>query len=707
MRNIWMVFLSDCRKLSKNVVAMVIIIGLVILPSLYAWFNIFSNWDPYGNDATSMMKVSVFSEDEGADLSGLSLNVGEKILGALEANDMINWTICTSKEEAVEGVKSGDCYAALIVTKDFSKNLLAFLTGDPVKPVIRYYQNGKKNAIATKITSKVENTIQNKIATTFVATIGEYLSKFAGLLTGKDNLAETLKDDSAGKSDDLQSSLDSLVILLNSFKTLAASTGGTVETAESILPALDASVRAAKEEAAVVKDGLKISRSTVKSVKSLIDGAFDTLIAEVNALTAQASLLSANIDKEQIKKAIDSFQTKFEKDLTPVKEFDLGDKEIVIEVETHYEILLEELEKFKGAASLAVDDVEALKDLLETESAALITALYEAKSSFDEKAASVIGKVIKSLGKVVSEAQSALAEAEGLLPGFSEKLSGLKETLDSGAGSMDEAIAYVNSLKSKIASLDRTINEITSSKSYRNLEELLSSDPERVLEFLESPVSLDEVAFYEIETYGSAMAPFYTVLALWIGALILVAILKVRVKDEPEFLAANVKPWQKFFGRYLTVFVIGQAQTLLCVLGNLIYIGIQCRQPVLFVLASVVTSFAFTALMYSLTVAFGNIGQAIAVIVLVLQVAGSGGTFPVQVLPPLYQAIYKALPFTYSLDAMRECVGGLYGLDYLKDLGILMLYVVLALLIAALLIKPFKKLNRKMDQSKEKSGIML
>lgn len=102
---------------------------------------------------------------------------------------------------------------------------------------------------------------------------------------------------------------------------------------------------------------------------------------------------------------------------------------------------------------------------------------------------------------------------------------------------------------------------------------------------------MNTVAVYEISNYGSAMAPFYTVLALWVGALILVALIHVKVKDNEEL--EGVKPYQKFFGRYLNFFVIGQVQTIITVMGDLFYVGIQCKHPIGFALAAMMTSFVF------------------------------------------------------------------------------------------------------------------
>ena len=263
----------------------------------------------------------------------------------------------------------------------------------------------------------------------------------------------------------------------------------------------------------------------------------------------------------------------------------------------------------------------------------------------------------------------------------------------------------LGSLKTDLSSTIEKLNNIKNSGSYDMLLKVLGLDADSFGSFVASPVEIETEAIYPIATYGSAMAPFYTVLAIWVGGLILVAIIHVGVKPQKEH--PDVKPYQAYFGRYITFFLIGQAQALLVTLGDLYYIGIQCVSPFKFWLAASVTSFVFTIFMYSLTVAMGNVGEALAVVIMVIQVAGAGGTFPIEVLPKVYQKIYEFLPFTHAMNAMRECVGGSYQLNYWKYLGYLCIYVIISLLIGLLFAIPCRKLNEKIEKSKHRSGVMI
>ena len=173
MKNIYEVFISDWKRISKNVVAVVVVMGLIILPSLYAWFNILSNWDPYGEESTSRIKVAVASDDKGIVMDSLQFNMGDTIIEALESNTTIGWVFTDSTKDAIDGVYAGDYYAALVMPEDFSKKMVSFLTDSVTHPEIDYYTNQKKNAIAPKITDKAKTAVQQQVNSTFISTIAQ------------------------------------------------------------------------------------------------------------------------------------------------------------------------------------------------------------------------------------------------------------------------------------------------------------------------------------------------------------------------------------------------------------------------------------------------------------------------------------------------------------------------------------------------------
>lgn len=587
MKNICNIFLADWKRISKNVVAVVVVIGLAILPALYAWFNILSNWDPYGQEATSRIKVAVASADKGAMVDGISINMGQNIIDALQTNNTIGWVFEDDTEAAVNGVYAGDYYAALIMPEDFSEKMTSFLTEDMSHPQIEYYTNQKKNAIAPKITDKAKTAVQQQVNSTFISTV-----------------------------------------------------------AESLVKAADGVDDAAKEHG--ITSGNQTVLDVVTTKMELVSRqleAYDTILTALISVTDSAS--SAINMAGQV--SPDMSQTV------------LGNQRAL----------------------------DAMQDILKITSAGNIIN------------SGVSGDLADGLGRISGTMDSIIgiyAQADGNIDRFSSLISSARINLQ-------DTKSILNELQEEMDETLTQLNDIRDSGNYEMLLRLIGLDADKLGSFISSPVEIETEKIYPVENYGSAMASFYTVLSIWVGALILVAIIHVGVrpqKEHPQFSHTEA-----FFGRYITFFLIGQAQALLVTLGDLYYIGIQCVSPFKFWLAAAITSFVFSIFMYSLTVAFGNVGEALAVVIMVIQVAGAGCTFPIEVLPEVYRKIYEYLPFTYAMNAMKETVGGQYGMDYWKYLGILLIFAVIAVFIGLVVAIPCKKLNEKIEHSKHKSGVMI
>lgn len=587
MKNICNIFLADWKRISKNVVAVVVVIGLAILPALYAWFNILSNWDPYGQEATSRIKVAVASADKGAMVDGININMGQTIIDALQTNDTIGWVFEDDTEAAVNGVYAGDYYAALIMPEDFSEKMTSFLTEDMSHPQIEYYTNQKKNAIAPKITDKAKTAVQQQVNSTFISTVAESLVKAAD---GVDD---------------------------------AAKEHGITSGSQTVLD--------------VVTTKMELVSRQLE--------AYDTILTALISVTDSASS-AINMAGQA---SPDMSQTV------------LGNQRAL----------------------------DAMQDILKITSARNIIN------------SGVSGDLADGLGRISGTMDSIIgiyAQADGNIGRFSSLISSARINLQ-------DTKSILNELQEEMDETLTQLNDIRDSVNYEMLLRLIGLDADQLGSFISSPVEIETEKIYPVENYGSAMASFYTVLSIWVGALILVAIIHVGVKPQKEH--PQFSHTEAFFGRYITFFLIGQAQALLVTLGDLYYIGIQCVSPFKFWLAAAITSFVFSIFMYSLTVAFGNVGEALAVVIMVIQVAGAGCTFPIEVLPEVYRKIYEYLPFTYAMNAMKETVGGQYGMDYWKYLGILLIFAVIAVFIGLVVAIPCKKLNEKIEHSKHKSGVMI
>lgn len=709
MKNIGRIFTTDIKRISNNVVAVVMIMGLSILPALYAWFNIFSNWDPYEPAATSQLKVAVASDDEGAVLAGLSLNVGDSVLEALEANTTIGWVFPDTTEEAMEGVESSAYYAALIIPADFTQEMLGFLDGTVDHPTIYYYENEKKNGIAPKITGKAKTTVQEQVNATFVSTVAEALMKVGNAFTvveagGSGSLEDSIQS--------METELSGYVVMLQSFQSIMGSAQTIMATSEAMLPDMDYILENGRDTMVNMQTMINSSVDAVDVMSDMVDGSMDMVeealqylsIFSDNILNQMGTTDVGGVTDTGLGMAIGLVQG-MEANLNVLGSLTPGQEEQIAQIDQSLQTIEKDLKQLLNSKSAVDLDINTLRAQIKEQIQLCNKQLTNLNNDFNQN----VRPSFKSTGKTM---QQAFLNAASMMNGtdvnmdeISDVLQEYEKTIEEGNLSLTQSLEIGQQLLEGITRIGDRIKKLTGSDTYEDLLNAMATDPAAVSAFAASPVKLDTVPVYPVDHYGSAASPFYTILAIWVGALFLVAIVHVAVK--PLTPGEQMKTYERYFGRYLLFFLIGQAQTLLIVLGNLYYIQIQCQHPFLYWLAAAVASTAFSCFMYSVTFAFGNVGEALAIVVMVVQVAGSGGTFPIETLPKVFQAIYKFLPFQFGMKAFKECIAGMYGVDYWKNVGKLGIFFLVSLLIGLALEPPFRKLNHMIEKSKEKTELMI
>lgn len=704
MRNIWRIFRADWQRISASVVAVVVIMGLCLIPCLYAWFNIFSNWDPYGPDATSNIRVAVTSEDEGYELLGLKLNIGSMVLDGLKSNNQMGWDFVDSREEALEGVRSGRYYAALIVPADFTGDFVSILDTDLRHPQIEYYENEKKNAIAPKITNKAKTAVQDEINATVVETVTNAVTTVSSVCRA---LGLDGDDVSQGVIEKLSSAQDSLRTLeetLTAMQTLADQTDSILACAGVVAGDLDSIVSG--NDLSGIQDALdrgigRLNETEAEITRQLedIDAQIDVIADDIAAAVGTAEDVAGFLagPAQQLDQRLAEQQQRLEK----LRDFAAG-----------YPAVQERLGN-------AIYRIGELRDLLKTleNPGQLETWRQEVQAKVDalrqelrEAALRISGSVnqrLEELNRDVTEKlqtlQSVFDSVSGNLSALGDKLTRYQEAIQSTGTTLSGAIQLSSTLRGDLGQLAQDMDRIVTSDGFRRFVEVLENDPEGLADYLSDPVSMETVPVYEITSYGSSMAPYYIMLALFVGSLLTATMLHVNA-PMPELF--RLRPWQRFFGRYQLFFLIGMIQALVTGLGCIYYIGIQCPYPGLFLLACCVCSLNFTMMNYALVYALDNIGMAASVIIMVIQVAGSGGVYPIDVLPGIFQTLYKFMPFHYGMDMLRETIAGRYENVYWKNLAVMAAMCVLFAVLGMVLYYPARPLNRLIARSKEKSGIM-
>lgn len=726
MRNIWAIFKGDINHIRKNVIAMIAIVGITVVPSLYAWFNIAASWNPYEN--TGGLKVAVATVDEGyeGDLISVNLNLGDQIISTLHENTQLNW-IFTSKKKAVNGVKSGKYYAAIVIPKDFSKNMMSVFSEEVQKPKITYYSNAKENAIAPKVTDKGATAIQTQVNEVFIQTISKVaLTAFETITdtadkTGTQTITSNLITNLNRISSDLtasSSTLQTLSGMVESAQNLLGTTAKYLEQSKNQSKQSLSSMEKTKTSLSSVKttisgatDGinkaLSAGSSFYKDVSSTIDSAFKSQSDDADKVAATLETLSGKIENvaesysslgnsisalgtdhpelssytaEIVAKLNESVavQKQLSKSLSTSAEELRNASEDIVSAKGDIDSLLKDSKKSLSAVQSKYEN--GLKDSIN----ALSTSLSNTGTDMD----SLLKKLDTGTDKVSETAESASAD-----------LTDIKEALNTSCSLLDRSAKQMRKLTDKLTKLQET-GDLSDIKS------LLTDNTEDISTFLSAPVSLKTTKLYPIENYGSSMAPFYSTLSIWVGGIVLVAMLKVGVSEDSVKKLKKVKNYQMYLGRYIIFLIVGLLQTTLICLGDLFYLGIQCKHPFLFMLAGWVSSIVYVNIIYTLTVSFGDIGKAASVILLVMQVAGSGGTFPIEVAPAFFRAVYPLLPFVHSMRAFRETIGGMYGMTYWTSLGKMGIFLILSLILGLLLRKPIIKLNDAFMEKLEETHLI-
>ncbi|MCI6992145.1 MAG: YhgE/Pip domain-containing protein [Clostridiales bacterium] len=609
MRNIGYILKRDFKRILSSWVAVIVILGICVLPSLYAWFNIAANMDPYAN--TSSIRIAVACQDKGTteELTG-QINVGDKIVEELGNNDSLDWVVM-SEDEAIDGVKAGDYYAAIIIPDDFSKKLTGFLHGKVNKPEIDYYVNEKLNAIAPKVTDTGLQVLQETIDTKFKETVSIAIMETLGETAGE--ITAAIPEDNSR----LVNSIDKTREAIGKYQKSIKSFNSTY-----------------KKSTSLAKDAKGLHGSVSKSISNL------------------ASLIKTN---QQI---IEGVKTDADATITAIKQFQ---------------------EEYPDIAHPLTDEILSKLTAIDWE---------------------------------LNSADQALTKTSGLIATIKPALSQISTMMDNLTYGLKDTDRAISSMSAALEATDRllldarnSINSLESAEAIKDLQELSGMDYEAMAEFLASPINLETEKLYPVENYGSGVAPFFTMLAIWVGGLILIAIFKLEVEVDEED-KRYISMTEAYFARSILFTIIGLIQAAIVCIGDIWLLGIQCLHPLAFLLVGLVASIVFVNLIFALTITFRHIGKALAVLLVILQIPGSSGTYPVELTGDFFQKIYPFLPFSYGVKSLRDAIAGFYGSNYLNGIAMLLLFLLVAFFIGLVMRPIMAPVNYTLDSRLSDTGIL-
>lgn len=753
MKNSWKIYFQDLKNISRNWVAAILIGGLILLPSLYAWFNIEASWDPYSQ--TDQIPIGVVNEDSGGEIKENKINVGTDLVETLENNQSMDWHF-TNREKAMKNLKYGDYFAVIVIPEDFSENLSSVISNEPKKSEMEYYVNEKINAVSPKITDKGASTIVQQVSSNFISAVNGVIfemfddigielndklpdiKQFENYIFEMEKQLPEIYELVSNGLEDTKNAQSIINKAQNKLPKAERTTNDGLQTVNETADLLSKAEDRLNEMAPQIETDLEKAQNTAEDINKLlqdaknmnidfsegkelqqsIDRSLDDATSRLDEIESDLKQLKEmnqaqqNKDSEQENESNGDGSTDQENHEQNGNQQDIqnnnSDNDQVIDnALERLSILREALEEVQDNGqniTAFIEDkkqeVDSVVTDLEELSANTANKIGDFLKDYKENIEPVVKQKISDAQQTLTSADDILSEIKSTIPEVKEVLSSTETHIGDGQGMLNTILGEYPYVNSKINELADRIREIQGETDINEMIELLRNDPEAEKNFFEEPVKLSKNELFPIPNYGSGMTPFYTVLAIWVGGLLLISLLAVDVHDR-EGLTGR----ERYFGRMFTFLTIGLLQTLVVTLGDWLLIGSYIAHPVWFVLFGLIISIVFMTLIYTLVSVFGDVGKAMVIVLLVLQIAGAGGTYPVILLPKLFQAISPFLPFTYAIDLMREAVGGIIWESAIHDMIILSLFGIGALLFGTLLKNVINKHTDKLMKKSKDAGL--
>lgn len=673
-------------------------IGIMVTPALYAWFNIVAFWDPYSH--TGNIEVAVVNLDEGAtsELTG-DVDVGAELTGQLEENHQLGWTFMSTEEEALHAVRSGEAYAAVIIPADFSKDLLSITTGTFTQPKLRYYVDEKANAVAPKITDAGVSELERRVTSAFVERVAQAattvlkdtgvdieeqltqaqeraVSAFDSALDAIASTDAKVADLAAGLNgardslDSARGTLGEVSGTLGDVRTALAQAQSIIEDAQrdvlaftdSVTTAyVDGATQLAEAAARVQVKGAEISRA-LGQVSTAVEGAINVVtdVAEANGeaiAQLQALLQDSGLDPEvapTINEIVSALQERNQTD----------------------QQLLGDLATLNNDTASAVAALEATTDAV-AEAAAQAQAAAGDMRSVMAEAVPALSTSMAALQASAGTFSAALEAQEGLLAQAEDLLGSLDDSLVATASGLESLEGNLGGIMDSLTQARTDVRALSAAADLQVLTQVTGLDPDQIAAFMAEPVGVTETVLFPINSYGSGMAALFTNLSLWIGAFVLMVIFRTEVDTEG---VEGITVREAYLGRFWLFAAIAVLQAIVVCVGNLV-IGVQTVNAVAFVATAVAIALAYVSIVYAVCVSFGHVGRGLCIVLVIMQIPGASGLYPIELMPGFFRGIYPLLPFTYGIDAMRETIGGFYGNHYWGYLGALALFVLAAFVI--------------------------
>lgn len=631
---------------NKKFMKVIIIIAVIIIPVLYSFFYLKAFWDPYGN--LHDMNIAIVNLDEGDN----DENLGTELVNKLKDKDTMTITVLNNSDEAQEGLVNQDYYATITIPKNFTKDLNNAENSDRKVTTISYSPNQKNNYLASQIINKVVTTVETELRS-------EVSKKVVGKLSDK---LEEVPDKMGEISDGANQLQDGTSQLQSGLQELNKGTNSLSTNYEKF----DSGVDSAYAGSNKLANGL----NSLKSGADEIYSGTSQLAEKTNTLNAGVSSYVKGVN--QLVSSVNATSTQIQKVGEDLVKYQSGDQRALTEA---IQILQTMQSSSAGSAQLLGTlqskgtELEQGVNLLNTKVQTLNSGMFTLKQGISS-AKTGNEELQKGLKELSTNSKTIKEGTKQLSNGSSQALNGSQTLLDG-----------TNTFKNEINNgIENTQEEL---KNLNGLDEYTSE-----------PVEVDEQDYAQVDSYGVGFAPYFMSISLWVGALIMLIIFYYDPDDRFKLLGRNAQNKYLRAGLY---FVISVAQGI--VLGFILKagLGFGVTNIWLYYGTCILTSIVFFSILQFLVIKLGDVGKFLGILLLVLQLAASGGTFPIETVPKFFQSIYKFMPMNYTIRLIKESLikvdNGMIAKNACILVGIFIVFMAITLIADYLKTKHDKKAN--------------
>lgn len=643
---------AEWEHLFSNKILLISMAVISFIPILYSGFFLGSIWDPYGQ--TKNLPVAFVNEDKGASLNGKSLNVGESIEKKLKDNHDLGWEF-VSKQQADEGVNSGHFYAVVTIPSDFSQKVASITESEPQQAVINFTTTPAKNYIGSLVSNqaaaKVKSSVSEQITQAYAKGILENLDKLGIGLDTAANGASTLHD-GLGR---LQSGTQTYV---GGVKQLAVNqqslTGGLVQLSDGSrklqagLGQLSNNLPT-ESQLSQLSDGMKQLQSGINQLNASVSNPSPALVAQQNKVetTAQTLVQTIQDSRSDLLTAGDTLRTLDTQAAASGSEsttISLPQISNISRAFTKTQTIIAQMGTLR-------EDLQALKQQLSAQQTQLQAVVSTLNNGVNQLTPNAI-TAFNGYNSVRFANNQLLAGSASLTNGLNEAKSG-SQKLANGASLLESRSgALIDGTSQLTNGADTLANKLADASSRIKIQPTGATTQQQIA----NPVKSEMTEKGNVPNYGYALSPYVLSLSLFVGAIVLNVIYPIRKTFSEQESAIR---WWLSKASVAGVAAFMQATILMLVM--VFFLGLTPEHPAHFIGAIYLTSFAYMSIVSLLVIVLDNPGRFLAMVLLVLQLGSSEGTFPIQTANGFFQAINPLVPMTYSIRALRQAISG--GLD--------------------------------------------